>query len=278
MLGFLFWNLNRQPLTGLLAALARAEEVHVLLLAECDIRPVDLLRAINTGTGPTFTQVPPVLPTPGTRRFFGVTPYACLPSGAVNKLDEGNRWTISHIRPPIGPDVILAGVHLPSKLHQDDYDQEAACQRLVAAVHRIEDMLDHRRTIIMGDFNMNPFENGVVAANALHAISDRRIARKLTRTVAGQEYHYFYNPMWNHLGDALPGPPGTYFYSNGKQVDHYWHTFDQVLIRPELLDAFADDGLRIITEIGGQSLLKPSGIPDYSAGSDHLPIVLHLNL
>ncbi len=54
--------------------------------------------------------------------------------------------------------------------------------------------------------------------------------------------------------------------------------FDQVLIRPDLLDFFQIDSLKIITEINGISLLSDFGRPNKSKGSDHLPILFSLNL
>ena len=84
--------------------------------------------------------------------------------------------------------------------------------------------------------------------------------------------------MWGYLGDISDGPPGTYYYDSGMQVNLYWNMFDQVLIRPELLDVFEVEGLRILTDAGGKSLLAGSGKPDVSIGSDHLPILFKLNI
>lgn len=121
--------------------------------------------------------------------------------------------------------------------------------------------------MIIGDLNMNPFEHGMIAADGIHGISDRRIAAKGTRQVGKKLRRYFYNPMWNHFGDGLPAPPGTYYYDSSSQVNHYWNIFDQVLIRPELLDGFNDENLKVVTEIDSTSLLKESGCPDRSNSS-----------
>lgn len=82
--------------------------------------------------------------------------------------------------------------------------------------------------------------------------------------------------MWNHLGDARGQTAGTYFYNNGRHVNYFWNTFDQVLLRPELAEHFDPDSLRIVTTASGRSLVQPDGRPDNTSSSDHLPIVFEL--
>lgn len=125
---------------------------------------------------------------------------------------------------------------------------------------------------------MNPFEYGMVGADGIHGVMDRQIAARGMRVVRGENRRFFYNPMWNYFGDMAPGPPGTYFYDTGSQVNMYWNMFDQVLMRPELLNAFSHQNIRIITEVGPDSLLSKSGRPNTNYGSDHLPILLSLKL
>jgi hypothetical protein len=51
-----------------------------------------------------------------------------------------------------------------------------------------------------------------------------------------------------------------------------------VLLRPDLLEGFQPEQVRIVTEIRGFSLLENDGRPDKSRASDHLPVLLELNL
>ena len=145
-------------------------------------------------------------------------------------------------------------------------------------ISQAEKQVGHYRTVLVGDLNMNPFEDGVVGANGLHAVMSRRIAERQKRTVQNREYQFFYNPMWNFFGDETSGPPGTYYYSNSEYVVYFWNMFDQVLIRPQLLDRFKSTDLKIVHCIDTISLLSSSGIPDKYSKSDHLPIVFILNL
>lgn len=123
---------------------------------------------------------------------------------------------------------------------------------------------------------MNPFEAGIVGAIGLHAVMSQSIARKGSRKIQGTDYPFFYNPMWGHFGDRNAGPDGTYYYQRAEQVNYFWNIFDQVLIRPELIDVFAKDELQILDHDGVESLVTPQNIPDSVNSSDHLPILFRL--
>jgi hypothetical protein len=82
-------------------------------------------------------------------------------------------------------------------------------------IHEAETQYVHTRTVVVGDMNMNPFEDGMCRSEGLHAVMCKHIARKEKRTVLGKERLFFYNPMWNFLGDETRGPPGTYYRSKG---------------------------------------------------------------
>jgi hypothetical protein len=125
---------------------------------------------------------------------------------------------------------------------------------------------------------MNPFESGMVSAAGLHAVMDRRIAREGSRVVQGREYPFFYNPMWGLLGDGSRGPAGTFFHRHAEQEAYFWNMFDQVLVRPALLDRFDFKDLAILDDTGAEPLVKDSGVPDRDVGSDHLPVLFRLNL
>ena len=123
---------------------------------------------------------------------------------------------------------MLVAVHLSSKLRLDGEEQSQLATRMPQMIEEAEKKVKHFRTVVMGDFNMDPFEAGLTSSETLHAVMDRRVAARQLRTVQGRERRFFYNPMWNFLGDASAGPPGTYFYNNSAPITHFWHTFDQV--------------------------------------------------
>jgi hypothetical protein len=154
-------------------------------------------------------------------------------------------------------------------------DQKFLAVRVSQLIQEAESKVGHTRTLVIGDLNMNPFEVGVVGADGLHAVMTQSIARKRSRTVQGRDRPFFYNPMWGRMGDSSVGAPGTYYYRSSQQVSYFWNTFDQVLLRPELLDLFLQDDLRVISQIGDNNLMTENGIS--SSYSDHLPVIVTLH-
>ena len=124
---------------------------------------------------------------------------------------------------------------------------------------------------------MNPFEEGVTGALALHAVMTRKLAERKDRIVQGTPYRFFYNPMWGFFGDRSNGPPGTYYHRKATMGDLWWHMLDQVLLRPELMDLLQD--LAILDRVAGESLLtQQADLPRDTDCSDHLPLTFRLNL
>lgn len=80
--------------------------------------------------------------------------------------------------------------------------------------------------------------------------------------------------MWSLFGDK-DIPAGTYYYPNSGQVTFFWNIFDQVIVRPSLLENLKNDSLKIINQIKNISLLDSHERPHKSI-SDHLPIVFEI--
>jgi len=170
--------------------------------------------------------------------------------------------------------VILAAVHLPSRLHWSAESLAIECGELARNIESEERKAGYWRTILVVDFNLNPFEAGL--AGGLSSVMSRRVASRLTRTVQGREYRFFYNPMWGHFGDGGSETSGSYFYDAAEHVNHYWNIFDQVLLRPELAEHFDPTQVSIIRTIGPRSLVRQDGRPDHTNGSDHLPLIFEV--
>ena len=131
-----------------------------------------------------------------------------------------------------------------------------------------------KNTIIVGDFNVDPFDDLMINPLFFHGQPIYDIAQKESRVISGKAFEMFYNPMWNMLGD-FEKPYGTYYTNSNQSVGIYWHLFDQVIIRPNLRDRFIDKSLKILTRSASLSLIDNKGRPD-SKISDHLPIVFEI--
>jgi len=265
---FLFWNINRKPLAGVVADLAEEHKADVIVLAECDIDSATMLMTLNRRERGQF-HLPP-----GKNRAIHI--FTRFSRDFLQLLHDDNRFTIRRSSLPARSELLLVAVHLRSKLHQSDESQKFACATLVRTIEEKEKQVGHRRTVLVGDFNMNPFESGMVGAEGLHSVMSRQVSSRGSRKIRGREYPFFYNPMWSHLGDARSQTAGTYFHDNSQHVNYFWNTFDQVLLRPELAARFDPNRIRIVTAAGKRSLVRPNGRPDNTSSSDHLPLVFEL--
>jgi hypothetical protein len=52
LVSFLFWNIGKHPLQERIARLAAEHDVDVLMLAECDVPPTEVLTELNRGGKP----------------------------------------------------------------------------------------------------------------------------------------------------------------------------------------------------------------------------------
>lgn len=267
---FLFWNINRKPLAPVIADLAHEQRADIVALVECNIEPHVLLTALNSVEGSEFHLAPGL--------SKGIRIFSRFSRDFLTQMfdEERERLAIRRLSLPARSEILLCVAHLPSKLHWSSDDQLPECMELARKIANAEDTARHQRTVLVGDFNMNPFETGLVTASGLHAVMSREVASRGSRTVQGREYRFFYNPMWNHFGDANSNTAGSYFYNAAKPNSYFWNVFDQVLIRPELAEKFDPKSLQILKSVGKESLVRGNGRPDRTTYSDHLPIVFEL--
>lgn len=271
MISFLFWNLNKQQLQSTTAKIAWARQVDVIMLVECNIAPNEMLKTLNKNNAAAYHYSP-------NRICEKVEVFSRFPASYISPVFETERLTVRHLKLPGLTDALLAITHLPSKQYMSEPSQMVECIELSESILLAEKQIGHSRTILVGDLNVNPFEDGVVSAKGLHAIMSRTIAEERAREVQSREYQFFYNPMWNLFGDIPPGPPGTYFYRGSEYRSFFWNMFDQVLIRPDLIPMFDLMALEILQSDGNTSLLSGSGFPDKKNASDHLPIYFTISL
>ena len=269
MTTFLFWNINKKPLERIVVKLALEHQVDVLMLVENGSPSGTLLELLNESAVQyhlTFSLLE------------NIVVYTRFPRTFLDVLEEAKGLSIRRLRLPGQAEIFLVVVHFPSKLQWSSESQQLECTVLASKIRDLERREGHDRTVLVGDLNMNPFENGIVGAVGMHAVMTRETASRGSRVVRGSSYPFFYNPMWGRFGDTSEGPAGTYYDYRSEQATFFWNMFDQVMLRPSLMSHFENEELKILTSDGDTSLLSPRGLPDRSFGSDHLPILFKLNL
>jgi len=300
MLTFLFWNLGGIPksvpdkvvrkretvLKGIVANLTRQHQVDVLMLAECPLSGQELVEELNL-QNPKPEPTGFRLPDPRSQ-CERVVIFPRFPMRFLKLRRESTKFTSRFVRLPGREELTLFVVHFASKRYRSDESQRLAVPGFSQEIRLLEQEAGHGRTLLVGDLNMNPYELGIVGAEGLNAVMTREIAYLGSRTIDGRDYPFFYNPMWNHFGDAghdvhPPGSPehapaGTCYYPSAESRWYFWNMFDQVLLRPTLLPFFKNEAVRILVTDGNTSLLTEKGLPDRRAISDHLPLLFRLNV
>jgi hypothetical protein len=279
MANFGFWNVNslrnletdRREISQCAADLALERHLDVLFLIECAI-PVESLMAAFKGRASYY-------PISCGKRF---KVFATFDPKFMQLLEQpvtNDRFDIWHLTLPLQEDVLLSVVHGLDKRNNSPEKQELFLQQVVAALSYFENKIGHDRSIVLGDFNANPFDSPVASALGMNAVISQAIAQGDARRILSRSYRYFYNPMWNLLGDAVRGSaPATYYYRGSDTNELYWHMLDQVLIRPSLLNRFDIAALDIVTAVRTKQLTRANGTPDSTRFSDHLPVVFGVDL
>lgn len=263
-MNYLFWNTNEKPVNNVLKELISGLKCDIIGLAEYKDNIQELINGLWM-EGFYLYEVPQI----GCKRIQILTKYEV---DSIIHFEEQSYYTVKKIPHDKYGFHIIAFLHLSSKLYGQSEDRLAQIMEVKSSIEKAEIDVGNTRSVIIGDFNMNPFEYPMVMAGGMHSLSCRQVVNERNRTVSGKKYSMFYNPMWNKLGDN-DKPQGTYFYRSSIQTSYFWNTFDQVLIRPELIPDLNVDNIKIIDEINGISLKDDKGIPNIS---DHFPLYFEL--
>lgn len=263
-MNLLFWNTyNNKQIDSCLVEIITEKHCDIVVLAEYDNDISELCRELNKKTQEPFTVIPNM---GGCDRIKGIIRRKYHASSNI----EQPRYQIISIS-SAAYKMIIGMIHNISKLWTDDRLQEETLRRFHHDIIDVENSLKTKNSIIIGDINANPFEEACISADTLCSVPYKEEVRKPLRVVQGNEYQKFYNPMWKFLGREN-APYATYYYNNSGQLNnYYWNIFDQVIIRPQLIGAFNDSSLEILTGTKTYELLE-DGKPNKEKYSDHLPI------
>jgi endonuclease/exonuclease/phosphatase family protein len=275
VINFLFWNfrprLSVKHPESILARTVLSLGIDLVILAENTAPPENILIELNREDSTYEYAADP------NERFAVFTRF---PGEFLEPFEDHPRMSIRRLHLPMKKDILVAIIHFPDRRNYSRSDQQSLSFELAALLHEAEARAGHRRTILVGDFNMNPFEAGMVDAKGFGAMMTRDLARRISSGGPVSRTR-FYNPMWARFGDLKEGPPGTFYHSRANPTNIYWHMLDQVLVRPELIDSFINESLRVLTKVdsrdGELDLLEKKRKHWKVAVSDHLPIVFSMD-
>jgi hypothetical protein len=262
----LFWNVRRKQLDALVLSLIASHASDIVVLVE----------------SPPRSRLPAFLAPAGWQRVGRSERFTVFAKQDIRFTRQPNpdvtdRVEFWRVEPTGQDDWLFVLIHGPDRRNapQDD-TRRFLFGRVRETIRFLESRLGHRRTVILGDLNANPYDPSVIGADGLHAIGARRVRGKTDRAVrsAGRS-DFFYNPMWRLYGTDPAGDAGagSYYYHGGYEAtEPFWHMLDQVLIRPECADRLPPDELRIVSTAGTEQLTGVDGRPDSDLASDHLPV------
>jgi len=271
---FLYWNINNKPSSFISEIKKISTNIDVLLLVENNEIEDSLIEQelglykIKYKTSFSETEYTP--------KFYSKFQNDELEYIGVT---TSKRLVFTSLKLQNSDEILIGGIHFPSKLNYEDLSQLEIVRGYVQEIEEIETMKSNKKTLIFGDFNMNPFEPGMVELSAFNATLSEIEAKKISKKFHYRDYNYFYNPMWSFLGDRnyLSGEmkqPGSYYYSKSP----YWNMYDKVIMRPEIIDIFDFSSIRIIDSLGNDKLVDDNFIIKKDKYSDHLPLSFKIKL
>ncbi len=285
MLTVLFWNFNSQARDqeSIVTRVVRRHGVDFLVLDEATTIHEKLLAELRE-VDPAFRK----MPTPSTE--FQV--FTRFPSSELEPYGSDERLEMWRLRRGT-MDILLGAIHFHAANHVELIDRPSEFLAHRTTLLEAEHQAGHHRTVLFGDMNMDPFDPGMInAKTGVGALPSRTLTRLRSRDGTPGSLR-FYNPMASRLGvepsegqegsqSYCLGAPGTYYFPNQDETRNlFWRHYDQVLIRPDLLDSFADEEFQILTHVPGpdgelRELIRCTGNHWKMNDCDHLPILFTL--
>lgn len=176
-------------------------------------------------------------------------------------------------------ETFFACIHFPSKLYHDENTHLQLVPNYKTKIHDYIQNSD--RVFVVGDFNMNPFDLGMVEPNGFFAHNNRNLIKNDSRVVHGQNHISYYNPCWTLLGDFINKSDysnsqrsgGSFYYKQQKSRAYYWHIIDQLIMRKSLINEFCSESLEIIENT---NLIEQIQM-ETNRDMDHFPLKFSFN-
>jgi len=271
---FLYWNTNNKPPSFISEIKKIAANIDVLLLVEnTEIADSLIEQELGLYKIKYKTNFDETQYTPKFYSRFQNDELECI------GVATSKRLVFTSLKLQNSDELLIGGIHFPSKLNYDDLSQSEIARGYVQEIEEVETIRNNTKTLIFGDFNMNPFEPGMIELSAFNATLSEVEAKKICKQFHYKKYNYFYNPMWSFMGDRnyLSGErkqPGSYYYSKSP----YWNVYDKVIMRPKVIDIFDFSSIKIIDSLGSEKLVDGDFTIKKDSYSDHLPLSFKIKL
>ena len=262
---FLFWNLKKNKISDQVSNLILLRDVDIALFAEHQGLDIKNLEAVL----PQYKYIEDA----GCEKIK----IFCRKNISVELRQGQHNYIIFSVslRKLYGgssPDLIIAGIHLPA-MQDGKARRKKLIQDLIKDIQKHEDDLHSDKTIVIGDFNANPFDEELAGHTYFNAVLFKDLIQSQeVIKFAGDEYKRFYNPMLHYISEDTKHY-GSFYYHD-ENLPLYWHCLDQIIVRKSLSDSFQK--LEYCRSIGDIPLIKTIK-PDENY-SDHLPLFVEIDM
>lgn len=260
MLNILFWNLRKNAIEDYIIECIAENNIDIAIFSEYESINFAL---IENKLGKMY------------RRIFGVQADKKVSLIAkrtlnVTVVQQQHRYNLYSVKTGI-KDYILVAIHLEDRRNYAIADRKYTIQRLVGDIERIEDLLNCSNTIVIGDFNANPYDEELISKYTFNAVLFKSVIEKSEFTNPNSlKQKRFYNPILHYISEETE-MYGSFYYEQDHMTS-YWHCLDQVLVRKNLVNNVTN--IKYLKKINSQQLLGE--VAPNKEISDHLPLLVCL--
>ncbi len=280
--------------------MVKAYNVDVILL--CDLPKVGFLpqlfnEQLNAKQNHTFYENYALLDTHRRMSVFSKFDNTRFKVVDRYQFTQSKSWALSQLAyfelvlPNKLESISLILAHLYSKTNKNKEDLLTNAKNVVNEIQQFEKYMGHEKTIIVGDFNANPFDEMMYRHDCFNAtMSSKTAEKKFLQIKDAGKFPYFYNPAWGLLGDLQKNVPATFYFSpftnevlrdQISKNHHYfgWNMLDFVLLRADIIPYFEKSSFQILENDGTDSASWVQFIEEKTNKEDHpdhLPIIFTL--
>ena len=185
----IFWNTNGRDNGMAIGHLCREYDVDIVLLAETETGSARLVTEVNRGCASGRGEHSGNC-RDGRAAIRGTHPLSARHGPATVRRRSRENAGIAAADRPVP--LLIVAAHLPSKIvdpGQKSRNTGSSAYGRISRRRRLH--LGHRNTVVIGDLNVNPFEDALTAADGLHGVMDKAVARRPARVGAGASLGLF---------------------------------------------------------------------------------------
>lgn len=250
-------DLQHRQIADMIVPLIREKEIDIALFAECPGNAVKLISQRISGF--SYVNCP------------GCDKIEILCKQSLQPQARRGAYRCAIISVGGANPMIIGGIHL-SAMDSGREKRLDEIPQIVEDIKEEEKLLSGIPSLIIGDFNANPFDLELVGHRYFNAVlyKDLINTQEVIRWNRKNRMR-FYNPLLHFISEDSK-MYGSYYYEKDNRP-LYWNCLDQVIVRQPLVDSIKN--VEYLKSIDTDSLLNEAGQPDEKY-SDHLPLLVEL--